>query len=86
MNPPSRVGYYIGALVAQRMAKRHSLVELARMPAAGVRKELGARLAEIGSGLEGTTGSSRFEAHLFSERDRCFIGSRQEFKDKAILK
>ncbi len=44
-HPPSRVGYYIGALVAQRMAKRHSLVGLAHMPANRVRKELGLQLA-----------------------------------------
>ncbi len=44
-NPPSRVGYYIGALVAKRMAKRHSLVGLAHMSANGVRRELGLQLA-----------------------------------------
>jgi hypothetical protein len=44
-SPPSRVGYYISALVAQRVAKRHSLVGLAHMSANRVRKELGAQLA-----------------------------------------
>ncbi len=42
--PPSRVGYYIGALVAQRMAQRHSLAQLAHMAPVRVREEVGAIL------------------------------------------
>jgi hypothetical protein len=42
-SPPSRVGYYIGALVAERLARQHSLPALARMPAAEVRKEVAAQ-------------------------------------------
>jgi hypothetical protein len=45
--PPSRVGYYIGALVAQRMAQRHSLAGLAHMPASRVRAAVGVVLASI---------------------------------------
>jgi hypothetical protein len=45
--PPSRVGYYIGALAAQDMAERHSLSALAHMQAGAVRAELAEVLAEI---------------------------------------
>ena len=47
-NPPSRVGYYIGALVAQRIAREHTLPEIAHLPPNRVRKELGEQLLEIG--------------------------------------
>jgi hypothetical protein len=46
-NPPSRVGYYIGALLAQRMARRHSPARLAHMHASEVRIELGRELGRI---------------------------------------
>ena len=45
--PPSRVGYYIGALAAEYMAERHSLSELAHMQAGAVRVELSQALAGI---------------------------------------
>jgi hypothetical protein len=51
-NPPSRVGYYIGALVAERLARHHSLPALAHMPAAEVRKALAAQLVEISRGTK----------------------------------
>ena len=45
--PPSRAGYYIGALIAERLAKRHSLSTLAHMSADSVREELGTQLAAL---------------------------------------
>ena len=48
-NPPSRVGYYIGALLAQRLAKKLPLVDTAHMPAKEVHAELGLQLSQIGS-------------------------------------
>lgn len=45
--PPSRVGYYIAALVAEDMARHHSLSALAHMQAGAVRTELSGALADI---------------------------------------
>lgn len=47
--PPSRVGYYIGALAAQRMAKRYSLFQLAHLQADTVCPALQTVLPEINS-------------------------------------
>lgn len=46
-NPPSRVGYYIGALAAEKMAQRHSLLALAHLRANAVRQELGQALFSL---------------------------------------
>jgi hypothetical protein len=46
-NPPSRVGYYIGALAAQRIGEQHSLFALAHMQADSVRTELSRTLSQM---------------------------------------
>lgn len=45
--PPSRVGYYIGALAAQDMAERQPLSALVHMQAGAVRAELSEALVDI---------------------------------------
>lgn len=60
---PSRVGYYIGALAAERLAKQSSLFALAHMQAATVRAKLPRALADVaqdaahmrGDGLQGAS-------------------------------
>ncbi|MFL6300693.1 MAG: hypothetical protein ACJ71N_08825 [Terriglobales bacterium] len=46
-NPPSRFGYYLGTLLAQEMAKTHSLTRLAHMGPREVREAIGVVLQRL---------------------------------------
>ena len=47
---PGRSGYVIGYLVAGKLAKKHTLPELARTPMASLRPEIEAALGELAAG------------------------------------
>jgi hypothetical protein len=49
---PARSGYYLGYLVAQRLAQRHPLPELARLQGPALRREIGDALAALGRSAE----------------------------------
>jgi len=51
-NPPSRVGYFIGALAAQDLAIHRSLTELAHMQPSTVRPELAKALDHVRAAFE----------------------------------
>ena len=47
---PQRAGYYVGYLVAAKLAKHHTLPELAKLPFAQVRVEMEKALSELEAG------------------------------------
>lgn len=47
---PARSGYYLGYLVAERLARRHSLPELAHLQGPALRREIGEVLAALAAG------------------------------------
>jgi hypothetical protein len=47
---PTRSGYYLGYLVVERLAQRHSLPELARLQGPALRREIGDALAVLAAG------------------------------------
>lgn len=47
---PARSGYYLGYLVAERLAQRHTLPELAHLQGPALRREIGEVLAALAAG------------------------------------
>jgi len=47
---PARSGYYLGYLVAERLAQRHTLPELAHLQGAALRREIGEVLSALAAG------------------------------------
>ena len=47
---PARTGYYLGYLVAQRLAQRHTLSELAHLQGPALRREIGEELVALAAG------------------------------------
>ncbi len=47
---PARSGYYLGYLVAERLAQRHTLPELAHLQGAALRREIGDVLSALAAG------------------------------------
>ncbi|HEX7943503.1 MAG TPA: hypothetical protein VF495_02490 [Phenylobacterium sp.] len=50
---PARSGYYLGYLVARKLAERHALAELPHLKGPALRAEIGAALAEMAAGNVG---------------------------------
>jgi hypothetical protein len=46
-SPPSRIGYYVGALLAERLAKPRSMTELAHLQGPEVRSQVAVALAAL---------------------------------------